>query len=123
MLIPAILTLSGGPSRAAGPRAQEVLAAADAVRNPAEPFQVSIALLDYRARKENQASRIQVYARMEPGRGQYDTLVRFLEPSRERHKLLLKTGNEIWFFDRSTRAGVAFPPISASLAKSPTGTW
>lgn len=100
---------------------QEILAASDAIRNPSEPFVLTLSLVEYRNKKQQDTAKIHVYAKMNPSRGQYDNLVRFIEPARDRNKLLLKNGNELWFFDPGTKAGVRLSPQQRLLGQAANG--
>jgi len=118
----ALVPLGAAPSWvAAAPPAMAILAAADAIRNPVEPFQVAITLVEYRDRKQQDVSRIMVYAKMNPARQQYDNLVRFLAPAREASKLILKNGNEIWFYDRASQSGVRLSAQQRLLGQASNG--
>lgn len=119
-ITPALIPLLGLALSAAQP-VQDILIASDAIRNPSEPFMLSVTLVEYRNKKQQDTAKINVYARMNATRGQFDNLVRFMEPSRDRNKLLLKNGNEIWFFDPATKAGLRLSPQQRLLGQASNG--
>lgn len=114
------LLLALAPLAASTP-VQQILAASDAIRNPAEPFRLSLTLVEYRDKKQQDTAQLVVYARMNPGRGQFDNLVRFMAPARDRNKLLLKNGHDIWFFDPATQAGLRLSPQQRLLGQASNG--
>ncbi len=108
---------SGGGSD----KVEEILAASDAIRNPALPFTTQIHLTEYRNKKREQEGILFAYAKMNAERGQYDTLVRIIEPSRDRGKMMLKNGNEIWFYDPATKSGMRISPQQRLLGQASNG--
>src|SRR5690242_11463336 len=80
----------------AGQSAQEILAASDAIRNPDKPFALNVRLVEYLDKEERDSTSLTVYAKADAkGSGQYNNLVRILQPARDANKLLLKNGNDI----------------------------
>jgi hypothetical protein len=106
---------------AAPAKEEEILAASDAIRNPARPFTTRILLVQYRNKKLEQEGSLIAYAKMNPERGQYDTLVRLIDPPRDRGKLMLKNGNELWFFDPATKSGMRISPQQRLLGPASNG--
>ncbi len=106
---------------AAAVKAEDILAASDAIRNPAQPFTTRIVLTEYRNKIRGQEGALAAYAKMNPERGQYDTLTRIIEPTRDRGKMLLKNGNEIWFFDPATKSGMRISPQQRLLGQASNG--
>src|SRR5213083_1902225 len=68
---------------AAAPDAQAILAASDAVRNPAKPFAVTVTLIEYRSAKQTDANTLTVYSKADNASGQYRSLIRFVAPQRD----------------------------------------
>ena len=81
----------------AAPDAQAILAASDAVRNPSKPFAVVTTLIEYRS------------------------LIRFVAPPRDANKLMLKNGNELWFFDPASQASIRISPQQRLLGQAANG--
>lgn len=119
--VAAALAALVAPPLAAAPNVQDILAASDAIRNPAEPFTSRIDVTEYRNRKREMEGVLSAYAKMNPDRGQYDSLVRIVEPSRDRGKMMLKNGNEIWFFDSATKSGMRISPQQRLMGTASNG--
>lgn len=105
----------------AAPDAQAILAESDAVRNPAKPFSVSVALLEYRNAKQTDANTLTVYSKAEGGSGQFRSLIRFVAPERDANKLMLKNGNDLWFFDPASQASIRLSPQQRLLGQASNG--
>lgn len=123
-LLLAVILLAGLPAGAVpsgNPQIGEILAASDRIRNPAEPFTTRIDITEYRNKRRTQEGAISAYAKMNPRRGQYDSLVRIHAPARDRGKMMLKNGNEIWFFDPSTKSGMRISPQQRLLGQAANG--
>ena len=101
--------------------AQRILAASDAVRNPGRSFGLTTTLLEYHNGKQTDSSTLQIYAKAEPGSGQYRNLIRFAAPARDLNKLMLKTGNELWFYDPASQASVRISPRQRLLGQAANG--
>lgn len=107
-------------AHAAGP-AQEILAASDAVRNPTRSFAVTVALLEYRSAKQTDNNTLKVYSKADPSGGQYRSLIRFLAPQRDANKLMLKNGNDLWFYDPASQASIRLSPQQRVLGQASNG--
>ncbi len=112
-----------GAAQAAGPvrDAQEILAASDAVRNPGKPFALLNALTEYRNGEERSRTVLQVYSRADDRTGQYRSLVRFVEPARDANKLMLRNGQDLWFYDPASKASVRISPQQRLLGQASNG--
>jgi outer membrane lipoprotein-sorting protein len=115
-----LLLICAGLAQAA-PTAQEILAASDAVRNPDKPFSLTTTLTEYRDGKQNDANTLSIYAKAEKSNGQYQNLIRFVAPARDANKLMLKTGNDLWFYDPSSKASVRISPQQRLLGQAANG--
>lgn len=104
----------------AAPEAQALLAASDAVRNPARPFKVTVTLLEFRAGKQTDSNTLDVYTKADPG-GAFRTLIRIVAPARDADKLLLKNGNDLWFYDPASQASVRLSPQQRLLGQAANG--
>lgn len=109
------------PAALAAPKVEEILIASDAIRNPDEPFVIDISLTEYRNKARAQEGRVVAYAKMNARRGQHDTLVRIVEPARDRNKMMLKNGNEIWFYDPANKSGMRISPQQRLLGQASNG--
>jgi outer membrane lipoprotein-sorting protein len=105
----------------AAPNAQEILAASDNIKNPSKPFSMINDLVEYRNGKESGKMTLAIYAKEETNGGQYRTLVRFVAPSRDANKLMLKSGNDLWFYDPSSKASIRMSPQQRLLGQAANG--
>lgn len=105
----------------AAPDPQTILAASDAVRNPARPFAVTVTLLEYRGGKQTDSSTLTVYSKADNTGGQYRTLIRIVAPQRDANKLMLKNGNDLWFFDPASQASIRLSPQQRLLGQASNG--
>src|SRR5688500_18599712 len=105
----------------ANPDAQAILAASDAVRNPPKPFAVVVTLIEYRNAKQTDANTLSVYSKADTQGGQYRSLIRFVAPPRDANKLMLKNGNELWFFDPASQASIRISPQQRLLGQAANG--
>jgi outer membrane lipoprotein-sorting protein len=119
-IVATILFLCAGLAQAA-PTAQEILAASDAVRNPDKPFSLTNTLTEYRDGKQTDGNTLAIYAKSEKVGGQYQNLIRFVAPARDANKLMLKTGNDLWFYDPSSKASIRISPQQRLLGQAANG--
>lgn len=112
-----------GPDAAAeaSADAQHILAVSDAIRNPERPFGLTTTLIEYHDGRETDSSTLQIYAKAEQAGGQYRNLIRFVAPARDANKLMLKNGNDLWFFDPSSQASVRISPRQRLLGQAANG--
>ncbi len=105
----------------AAPSAQEILAASDAVRNPEQSFALTTELIEYRAGKQTDGSTLAVYSKSDKQSGQFRNLIRFVAPARDVNKLMLKSGNDLWFYDPSSKASIRISPQQRLLGQAANG--
>jgi len=106
---------------AAPPAAQQILSASDAVRNPPFPFGVTVSLTEYRSGKQTDSAVLNVYSKEESGSGQFRSLIRFAAPARDANKMMLKNGNDVWFFDPANKATIRIPTQQRLLGQAANG--
>jgi outer membrane lipoprotein-sorting protein len=106
---------------AATPSAQDILAASDAIRNPSKPFALTTVLVEYRNSKEVDTNTLTVYSKADTKSGQFRSLIRFVAPERDANKLMLKNGNDLWFFDPSSKASIRLSPQQRLLGQASNG--
>ncbi len=100
--------------------AQALLAASDEVRNPSRPFAVTVTLLEFRGGKQTDSNVLNVYTKAAAG-GTFRTLIRIVAPARDADKLLLKNGNDLWFYDPASQASVRLSPQQRLLGQAANG--
>jgi hypothetical protein len=116
-----LVLLAAAGAAGAAPSAQAILAASDAIRNPDKPFALTVTLVEYRNSKQVDGNTLTVYSKADANSGQFRSLIRFVAPARDANKLMLKNGNELWFFDPSSKASIRLS--SACWARPPMATW
>lgn len=105
----------------AAPNAQDILAASDAVRNPNHPFGLTTTLIEYRNGKQTDGSTLAVYSKADQAGGQFRNLIRFVAPARDAGKLMLKSGNDLWFYDPANKASIRISPQQRLLGQAANG--
>lgn len=105
----------------AAPKADDLLASSDAIRNPANPFSVTVTLTEFQAGKQVDTSTLVSYSRKNKDSGQFASLIRFVQPARDEGKLMLKNGNDMWFYDPVAKASVRLSPQQRLLGQASNG--
>jgi Outer membrane lipoprotein-sorting protein len=105
----------------AAPSAQTILAASDAVRNPDRPFGLTVTLVEYHNGTQIDANTLALYSRADTTGGQFRSLIRFVTPARDANKLMLKNGNDLWFYDPSSQASIRISPQQRLLGQAANG--
>lgn len=106
---------------AAAPNAEELLRASDAIRNPGRPFSVKITLTEFENGKQVDTSTLMSYSRANTSNGQFASIVSFLQPTRDAGKLMLRNGDDLWFYDPSTKASVRLSPQQRLMGQASNG--
>lgn len=105
----------------AAPSAQAILAASDAVRNPDKPFSLTVTLVEFRNGKQTDGNTLTVYSKAEAASGRFRSLIRFVAPARDAGKLMLKSGNDLWFYDPASKASIRLSPQQRLLGQAANG--
>jgi len=105
----------------AGHDPQAILAASDEVRNPSQPFSNVVTLLEYRSGQQTDTNTLQVYSKMDAASGRFRNLIRFVAPARDANKLMLKNGNDLWFFDPASQASIRLSPQQRLMGQAANG--
>jgi hypothetical protein len=116
----AVMVLAAGLA-VARPDAQAILAASDVIRNPARAFGLTTTLTEYRHGKQTDLTALAVYSRTDEASGQFRSLLRFLAPARDVNKLMLKSGNDLWFYDPANKASIQISPQQRLLGQAANG--
>jgi len=109
------------PGAIAAPLASEILAASDAIRNPGKPFSVTVTLTEFQAGKQVDTSTMTSYSRVQRQGGDFASLIRFVLPLRDAGKLMLKNGNDMWFYDPASKATIRLSPQQRLLGQASNG--
>jgi outer membrane lipoprotein-sorting protein len=116
-----VIALLAAARAAAAPNAQEILAASDAIRNPGKPFGLTVTLIEYRNGRQTDTTTLGVYSKADAKSGQFRSLIRFIAPPRDANKLMLKNGNDLWFYDPSSKASIRLSPQQRLLGQAANG--
>ncbi len=109
------------PYAVAAPTADEILTASDNIRNPGRPFSVTVNLTEFENRKRTDTSTLVSYSKIMPQTGQFATILRFVQPTRDAGKLMLKNGNDLWFYDPVAKSSVRLSPQQRLLGQASNG--
>lgn len=120
VLLPTLAALPA-LSAAATVDPQALLVASDAIRNPSQPFKVTVTLTEFEKGQQVDTTTLASYARVLENGGQFATLVRFVEPARDAGKLMLKNGKDLWFYDPSTKSSVRISPQQRLMGEASNG--
>jgi outer membrane lipoprotein-sorting protein len=85
--------------------AQEIVAAADKVRNADQPFRSTLTLTEYVSGKERSHSTFVLFAKEDSAR-HFRNLLEYVEPARDAGKRVLLDGRSLWFFDPASQSSV-----------------
>jgi hypothetical protein len=99
-------TSSAEEAPSAAPSAAQIVAAADKIRNPPQPFRASLSIVEYVRGTPRDRTGLVVHAKMAPGASQYKNLVEYVEPARDVGKLVLMNGSNMWFYDPASKASI-----------------
>jgi hypothetical protein len=101
--------------------ANEILRASDAVRNPRRPYRAKLTLTEYDQGKQVDANTLLCYSRELEAGGQFATLAVFVLPARDAGKLMLRSGDDMWFYDPNTKASVRLSPQQRLMGQASNG--
>ena len=118
MLLVLALAL-GAPAFAQTPR--DIVAAADNVRNPGQPFHSVDTLTEYVAGVARNQDQLVMFSKQDPGTRQYRNLVRYLAPPRDAGKMVLLDAHNLWFYDPASKASVRISPQQRLIGQAAVG--
>lgn len=105
----------------ASPDAQTLLAQSDAIRNPSQPFRVTVTLTEFEKGVQANTTTLVSFARTLESGGQFASLMRFVQPVRDAGKVMLKNGSDLWFYDPGTKSAVRIAPQQRLLGQAANG--
>ncbi len=105
----------------AAPTAEEILVASDNIRNPGRPFSVTVTLTEFENGQRTDTSTLVSYSKVLQQGGQFASMVRFVQPARDTGKLMLKNGNDLWFYDPVAKSSVRLSPQQRLLGQASNG--
>ena len=101
--------------------AQEMIAAADKVRNPGVPFGLTNVLAEYKDGQIASRTTLAVFAKVDPATLQFRNIVRFVDPPRDQGKMVLMDGTKMWFYDPASKASVPISPQQRLIGQASDG--
>jgi hypothetical protein len=116
-----LLALAVGALPAFAQTPQQIIAAADKVRNPGQPFRSTDTLTEYVSGKPKDQDQLVVYAKEDPATRQFRNLVRYVEPPRDAGKMALFDNRNLWFYDPSSKASVRISPQQRLIGQASIG--
>jgi outer membrane lipoprotein-sorting protein len=122
VIVPLLCALSLEPRvSCAEPSAQQLLAVSNSIRNPGNGNRVMMSLVEYRDGKETDGMTLEIFTKTDSSTDEYRSLIRFVSPKRDADKLMLKNGNEFWFYDPSSKATIRIAPLQRLLGPVSNG--
>ena len=103
------------------PTAQEIITRADEVRNPKEPFQVTIQLTEYINGTARNDVTLTLFSKLAGVAERFRNLVRYAEPARDRGKSVLMDGTVMWFYDPASKTSVRISPEQRLVGQASQG--
>ncbi|WP_042329759.1 outer membrane lipoprotein-sorting protein [Paraburkholderia ginsengisoli] len=103
------------------PDPQKLLEQSDAIRTPTGSFMLNASLTEYRGGKQVDGNALSIYSKPDSPGGAFRTLVRFVAPTRDAGKLMLKNGNDLWFYDPANQASIRISPDQRLLGQAANG--
>jgi len=100
---------------------QEIIAAADKVRNPGQPFRSTNTLTEFVSGRPRDNDQLVVYAKEDPTTHQFRNLVRYVEPPRDAGKMALFYKHDLWFYDPASKASVRISPQQRLIGQASIG--
>lgn len=116
-----IQLISPGAHAQTLPDPQKLLEESDAIRTPTGSFMLNATLTEYRGGKQVDGNELSIYSKPDNPGGAFRTLVRFVAPTRDAGKLMLKNGNDLWFYDPANQASIRISPDQRLLGQAANG--
>jgi outer membrane lipoprotein-sorting protein len=120
-LLATLATPAAHGQGAAAPGAQDIVAAADRVRNPEQPFRLTSTLVEYVNGKKRDRVVLVIFARDDKVTRQFSNLVRYAEPPRDAGKLVLLNATKLWFYDPASKASIRISPQQRLIGQASDG--
>lgn len=115
------LTIVPGVRAAGIVDAAQLLARADAVRNPSRPFALTTTLLEYKDGHQKDTMTLLACSSVGGPDAQFRSLVAIQSPAQDRGKLMLKDGTNLWMFDPTSKATIRISPQQKLLGQAANG--
>ena len=116
-----VLLASPAFCAAASETGAEIIKKADKIRNPEKPFSAVTSLTEYREGEETSSMELTVYSRENPETGQYQSIAFYSSPIRDKGKIILKNGSELWFYAPLSKSSVRVSPQQRLMGQVSNG--
>jgi outer membrane lipoprotein-sorting protein len=113
--------LAGMPTLAHAQSAQDIIAAADKIRNPSQPFRLTSTLVEFVGGKPRAQDVLFVFAKEDPVSHRFRNLVRYVDPPRDAGKMALLDNHVLWFYDPASKASVRISPQQRLIGQAAIG--
>jgi hypothetical protein len=110
---------SAGPAETPDPG--KILSAVDQILYPQTAFHLTDTLTEYVNGEPRNRMALRVFSKLDTATGQFNNLVRYLEPDRDRGKLVLFNGSDLWFYDPSSSESVRISPQQRLIGEAANG--
>lgn len=101
--------------------AHDIIAGADEVRNPDQPFRITATVTEYQSGKATDRDVFTVYSKLDPASGQFRDVMLYVEPPRDAGKMLLLNGDRLWFYDPASQQSVRISPQEKLAGQASAG--
>lgn len=101
--------------------AEEIVAATDRVRNPAQPFRSTLRLTEYVGGQERSHDSLVLFSKEDRATGQFRNLVQYVEPARDTGKRVLLDGHSLWFYDPNSKASIRISAQQRLIGQAAVG--
>jgi hypothetical protein len=115
------LALACATPRAHAETPQDIIAAADRIRNPSQPFRLTSTLVEFVGGKPRAQDVLTVFAKEDPTTHRFRNLVRYVEPPRDAGKMALLDNHVLWFYDPASKASVRISPQQRLIGQAAIG--
>lgn len=115
----AAILLLGAPAFAAE-TAQDIVARADAIRNPEKPFRATSVLTEYHSGTATDRNVLLIFSKIDPATHQFRNLARYVDPPRDAGKMVL-LGSVLWFYDPASKDSVRISPQQRLVGQAAIG--
>jgi hypothetical protein len=95
---------------AEAPPANAIVSAADKVRNPQQPFRMTLTLVEYIKGQSKDVVTLTVHSKIDGQTRQFKNIVRYVAPPRDVGKLVLLNASSMWFYDPASKASIRISP-------------
>jgi outer membrane lipoprotein-sorting protein len=100
--------------------AQEIVAAADKVRNASQPFRSTLSLTEFVSGRERAHSVLVLFSKEDASR-KFRNLLEYTQPARDAGKRVMLDGRSFWFYDPSSQTSVRISPQQRLVGQAAIG--